>query len=156
MRGGLLLAFCLLFCGGAHAAPPARIEAQSTDLKVVGLLQGDALSIHVSRLLDNAAVRDAVVSVALRGATYPAIAQTDGGYSVVTKDLAVPGAAAMEFHVVAGGTDEKLTGTLAVAGAASNPADSGNARQMFWWVLNFSVCGLFLVMLARRKKSGDA
>ena len=56
--------------GGGSGEPPvsARMEARSEDLLAVGLVHGDRMSIHLSRLIDNAPVRDAAVTVVLRGA----------------------------------------------------------------------------------------
>ena len=153
----VLLACCALSAsligsaGAAAAAAPARIEARSADLVVVGVLQGETLTIHVSRLLDNAPVRDAAVEVAFRGGAYPTVAQVDGGYSLQAAQLAVPGTTAMEFRVSANGTEQKLTGTLQVAGDEHSDG-SGSVRQFLWWVLNFAVVGGFLVLLARRRK----
>jgi hypothetical protein len=137
---------------GARAAAPARIEARSANLLVVGLVQGDAMRINVSRLLDNAPVRDAIVAVAFRGESHPAVAQVDGGYLLKSPEFALPGAIAMEFRVTQGGAEERLAGTLQVAAAGDKTDDSGSARQMYWWVLNFAVCGAFLLLWARRKK----
>src|ERR1700685_904694 len=84
------------------AAPPEasqRVEARSADLLAVGLVRGNRMTIHLSRLLDNAPVRDAAVTVALRGAAHPAVAETDGSYTLETPELAVPGAVAGEFEV---------------------------------------------------------
>ncbi len=156
----ILFACCLLGSdinaarADAGAGAPARIEARSADLLVVGVLQGGTLSIHVSRLLDNSPVRDASVAVAFRGAAYPTVAQVDGGYSLASRELAVPGTTAMEFRVNAGGTEERIPGTLQVAAENDGGSDggSGSLRQAGWWILNFAVCGGFLVLLARRKK----
>ena len=41
------------------------------------------------------------------------------------------------------------------AGAEAPAADSGGARQWGWWILNFAVCGAFLWLFSRRKKSED-
>jgi hypothetical protein len=146
----------MLMAFGARAAAPARIEARSADLLVVGLVQGDAMTINVSRLLDNAPVHDAVVSVAFRGGTYPAVAQVDGSYALKAPEFALPGAIAMEFHVTQAGAEQTLTGNLQIGAAGAKPDDSGSARQMYWWVLNFAVCGAFLLLWARRKKSADS
>jgi hypothetical protein len=155
VRLATLIASFVLIASGARAAEVSRIEARSTDLLVVGLLQGETMTIHVSRLLDNAPVRDAIVTVAFRGATYPTVAQVDGSYSVKASGLTLPGAVAMEFHVVTGGSDEKLSGTLQIA-AAGKADESGSARQTYWWVLNFAVCGAFLLLWTRRKKRTES
>jgi hypothetical protein len=140
---------------GALPADPVdahRVEAHSADLLVVGLVRGDQMSIRVSRLLDNAPVRDAVVAVALRGAVYPAVAEADGSYALSAKDLALPGDAAVQFQVTQGQKSESLEGILTVATSAAVPDERGNGRQMWWWVLNFGVCGAFLWLFSRRKQ----
>lgn len=156
MRHGICIAWFILIAFGARAAAPARIEARSTDLLVVGLVQGDAMTINVSRLLDNAPVHDAIVAVAFRGETYPAVAQVDGSYLVKSPGFALPGALAMDFRVALGGTAETLSGTLQIGAGGDKADDSGSARQMYWWVLNFAVCGAFLLLWTRRKKPADS
>jgi hypothetical protein len=134
-------------------APPTRIEARSADLLAVGLVHDDRMTIHLSRVIDNAPVRDAAVTVALRGASHPATAETDGSYTLQTKDLALPGAAAVEFEVADASGQESLKGTLQVAAAGGKSADPNSARQLGWWVLNFAVCIGFLWLISRRRKS---
>jgi hypothetical protein len=128
-----------------------RIEARSNDLLAVGLVHGDKLTLHVSHTADNSPVHDAVINVLLRGSVHPAVAETDGSYSLQTPDLALPGAAVVEFQVTEGAIKQNLKGTVEVAGAASKPEDSNNARQLWWWVLNFAVCIGFLWLFSRRK-----
>jgi hypothetical protein len=132
-----------------------RIEARSNDLLAVGLIHGDTMTLHLSRSIDNSPVRDALVTVILRGAVHPATAETDGSYSLQTPDLALPGAAAVEFQITEGQSKESLKGTLDVAGATSKPEDSNNARQLWWWVLNFAVCIGFLWLFSRRKAASQ-
>jgi hypothetical protein len=140
----------------AESAAPARIEARSADLLAVGLVQDGRLTIHLSRVIDNAPVRDAAVTVVLRGASYPATAQTDGSYTLQTKDLALPGAAAVEFDVAEAGGQQSLKGTLQVAAAGGKSGDENSARQLGWWVLNFAVCIGFLWLISRRRKSAQS
>jgi len=141
------------------AEPPAaaaRIEARSADLLAVGLVRDDRMSIHLSRLLDNAPVRGAAVTVVLRGATHPAIAETDGSYTLQTQDLALPGAAAVEFQVAQAGARQTLKGTLQVAAGAAPPQAKNSARQLWWWALNFGVCIGFLWLMSRRRKAAQS
>lgn len=135
----------------ADAPAPPRVEARSGDLLAVGVVRGDTLSIHVSRIADNAPVRDAVITVILRGVSHPATAETDGGYSLQSKDLTLPGAAAVDFHVVQGARQQDLKGTLDISSANGEPADKNSARQLWWWVLNFTVCGAAFWLFSRRK-----
>jgi hypothetical protein len=134
----------------ANAA--ARVEARSALLLAVGTVHGERMTIHLSRLDDNAPVRDAEVSLLLRGATHPATAMADGGYAVATPDLALPGTAAVRIEVTAGGTRQDLEGTLQPAAAAASTDDRGGSRQFGWWILNFAVCIGFLWLWQRRKR----
>lgn len=141
----------------ARAADPAvavsRIEARSPTLLAVGIAHDDRMAIHLSRLLDNAPVRDAAVTVVLRGVTHPTTAEADGSFTLQTKELDVPGAAALIFQVTQGGAREDLAGTLRIADIQPKTEDRNSARQMGWWVLNFAVCIGFLMLLSRRRKA---
>jgi hypothetical protein len=160
----VLVAAAMSGMAGAAGAEPAaggagqpeasqRVEARSADLLAVGLVRGNRMTIHLSRLLDNAPVRDAAVTVALRGAAHPAVAETDGSYTLETPELAVPGAVAVEFQVEQAGAHQSLKGTLQIASAAGPPEDKNTARQLGWWVLNFAVCIGFLWLVSRRRKN---
>jgi hypothetical protein len=137
--------------GDAPGLP--RVEARSSDLLAVGVVRGDTMNIHVSRVADNAPVRDAVITVILRGISHPATAETDGGYSLKTPDLKLPGAAAVDFQVSQGSSQQSLKGTLEIGAAASESEDKNSSRQNWWWVLNFTVCGLAFWMFSRRKSA---
>jgi hypothetical protein len=141
---------------GAAAALP-RVEARSDDLVAVAVVRDDKMIIHLSRLLDNAPVRDAAMTVVLRGAAHATTAETDGSYTLETRDLALPGAAAVEFQINQGAAHENLKGTLEIAAAGAQTDDkSSSARQLWWWVLNFSVCIGFLWLFSRRRKSAQS
>ena len=158
MRGAAIFALALLAASaqtrGAEPAAP-RVEARSADLLAVGVVHDDKMSIHVSRSADNAPVHDAAISVVLRGITYAAVAEADGSYSFQAKDLTLPGAAIVEFQVTEGAVHESLKGTLEVAGAAQQSDNQSNARQLWWWVLNFAVCFGILWLISRRKAAKD-
>lgn len=119
----------------------------------VGLVRDDRMTIHLSRLIDNAPVRDAAVTVTLRGATHPTTAEADGSYTLQTKDLAIPGAVAVEFQVTQTAARETLKGTLQVGAGAGSADGKNSARQLWWWVLNFAVCIGFLLLISRRRKA---
>ena len=138
-----------------ESTAPARVEARSLDLMAVGLARDDKMTIRLSRLIDNAPVRDAAVTVTLRGVRYPTTAEADGSFTLQTKDLAIPGAAAVEFQVVQAAARETLKGTLQTAGGAGPSDDRNSARQLWWWVLNFAVCIGFLWLYSRRRKAGS-
>jgi hypothetical protein len=136
---------------GATAYP--RVEVRSADLWAVGVVHDDRMSIHLSRLIDNAPVRDAAITVVLRGTAHSTTAESDGSYSLQTKDLTLPGAAAVDFQVSQGAARESLKGTLDVVRAAGQPNDKNSARQLWWWVLNFAVCFGVLWLISRRRKA---
>ncbi len=142
-------------CAGATAETPVRIEARSADFLAVGVVHDDRMTIHLSRAIDNAPVRDAAVTVVLRGAAHPATAETDGSFTLRTKDLTLPGTAAVEFQVVQAAGRESLKGTLQVAADADLRQDKNSARQLWWWVLNFAVCFGFLWLYSRRRKARE-
>jgi len=96
----------LFAAASGESAAPARVEARSANLMAVGVVHDDGMAIRLSRLIDNAPVRDAAVTVTLRGVTYPTTAEADGSFMLRTKDLAIPGAAAVEFQVVQAATRE--------------------------------------------------
>jgi hypothetical protein len=142
--------------GGSETAVAPRVEARSADLLVVGLVHDGRLSIHLSRLLDNAPVRDATVTVVLRGIAHPATAETDGSFTLQTKDLKVPGMAAIEFQVTQSTGRQDLKGTLQIGAGAAGAGDKNNARQLWWWVLNFAVCIGFLWLISRRRRAAQS
>ena len=136
----------------AASTASTRVEARSAHLLAVGTVHGERMTIHLSRLEDNAPVRDAAVALVLRGAEHPATALADGGYAVETHDLALPGAAAVRIEVTSGGARQDLEGTLQPAASPEPAEDKGSSRQLGWWVLNFAVCIGFLWLWQRRKR----
>jgi len=133
-----------------------RVEARSATLLAVGVISGENMSIHLSRVADNAPVRDVVLNVLLRGTVHQAVAEPDGSYTVRSPDLTLPGAAAMEFQVIHGQERETLKADLVVADRQSKPEQKNSARQLWWWALNFAVCIGFLMLLSRRRKAANA
>lgn len=137
----------------ADAAAISRVEARSNDLLAVGVVHDDKMVIHISRLTDNAPLRDAVVTVLLRGTVHPTTAEADGSYSLQTKDLALPGVAALEFQVGQGAAKDSLKGTLDIGSQPGSLDDKNSSRQLWWWVLNFAVCGAAVWLFSRRRKA---
>jgi len=145
--------------GGAAAADTPtgpRIEARSASFLLVGVVHGESMSVHVSRLLDNSPVRDAQVTLLLRGREYPATAQVDGGYTIGAKDLALPGSAAIEFRIAQAGAQESVQATLQTAESGGKEDEKSGIRQYAWWVLNFGICIGALVLYSRRSKSSES
>jgi hypothetical protein len=153
-----VLALLALFAWSAGvfasgAATLARVEARSNELLAVGVVHDDRMIIHLSRLADNAPVRDAVVTVVLRGTVHPTIAEADGSYSLQSADLALPGAAAVDIQVSEGASKNDLKGTLDIGSQPGVLDDKNSSRQLWWWVLNFAVCGAAVWLFTRRRKA---
>jgi len=140
----------------AAAKTPSRVEARSADLLAVGIVRNDRMVIHLSRLLDNAPVQGASLTVLLRGSVHPTVAEADGSFTLQSKDLGLEGAAGVIFQVAQGDVREDLKGTLEIAGSPDQAEDKNSARQLGWWVLNFAVCIGFLMLLSRRRKAAAA
>jgi len=156
MAGGSIVCAAAAADSTPDAAKMPRVEARSADLLAVGIVRDDRMVIHLSRLVDNAPVQGAVLTVLLRGVVHPAVAEADGSFTVQTKDLGLEGTAAVVFQVAQGNVHEDLKGTLEVAGLADKTDDKNSARQLGWWVLNFAVCIGFLMLLSRRRKAAAA
>jgi hypothetical protein len=137
----------------SDAAAVSRVEARSKDLLAVGVVHDDKMIIHLSRLADNAPVRDAVVGVVLRGSVHPTTAETDGSYTLQSKDLALPGATAVDFLIGEGAAKESIKGTLDIGSQPGVLDDKNSSRQLWWWVLNFAVCGAAVWLFSRRRKA---
>lgn len=148
----VLIAAIASLAATASEAAPVRVEARSSDLLAVGVVQGDRMTVRLSRILDNAPVANASLAVMLRGATHSTVAQTDGSYSFQSSDLSLPGPASIAFLVTLDHTPEELKGTLEGADPAAADA-RGSSRQIGWWVLNFAVCIGFLWLWSRRKST---
>jgi hypothetical protein len=142
--------------GMVAVTPTARVEAREAGLLAVGIAQDDRMVVHLSRLVDNAPVRNAVLTVLLRGVVHPTMAEADGSYTLQTKDLALPGPAAVVFQVAVGGVREDIKGVLDIPGTPDKPEDKNGARQLWWWLLNFAVCTGFLMLWSRRRKAAAA
>ena len=137
----------------ADAPAGTRVEARSEKLLAVGIVRADRLVVHVTQLVDNAPVRDAVMTVLLRGIAHPTVAEADGSYTLQTNDLRLAGPASLEFQITQGTTRHDLKGTLLVADGGTKPDDKNGSRQLWWWVLNFAVCIVFLMLISRRRKA---
>lgn len=150
------IAVAATLAASAVAAAAVRVEAHSAGMLAVGIVQHDVMSVHLSRQLDNAPVRNAVLTVLLRGVVHPTLVEADGSYTLRTKDLELPGPAMVQFDVVADGVRDSLKGSIDNAGVVdAAPRQENSVRQLGWWALNFSVCIGFLMLISRRRRSAQ-
>ena len=129
------------------AGAAARIEARSANYSLVGVVHGDSMTIHVSRLLDNAPVRDAAVD-----GRCCAGAMRRGGPG--RRQLPAQGAGTRAARAGGHGIPRRAgrharkgsPATLQSAGTSRPDDDKQRPRQYAWWVLNFGVCVGFLLL----------
>ncbi len=119
-----------------------RVEARSNDLLAVGVVRDDKMIIHISRLADNAPVRDAVVTVVLRGTAH---ADDRGSRRQLFAADQGSGAARRRGRGLSSRPGSRardsLKGTLDIGSQPGPVDDKNSSRQLWWWVLNFAVCG---------------
>ena len=120
-----------------------------------GVVQDDRMTIHLSRLLDNAPVRDAAVTVLLRGVAHPTTAEADGSYHVADPGPEAPRHGGGGIPGSAGRGARDAQGHAASRSRRGQADDKNSARQLWWWVLNFAVCIGFLWLISRRRKSAQ-
>ena len=164
--------------GGDHdhgdAAPSAtgsalpRFAAVSDSFELVGVLDGQQLTLYLDRFADNAPVRGATLVLDIAGTSHQAEAlappQGDGTYRVTLKDTPKPGVLPITATVTVGNDSDLLAGELDLH-AAAPAADAGHAgawTQRAGWaaaalaLLAALVLGSRRLMLARATRTGGA
>ena len=91
-----------------------RVSAQSGTYELVGILQGERLTIYLDRFADNAPVTDANMEVLVGDETVTAERRPDGTYAVGSQRFAGSGTVELAFAVTGKDGDDLLTGTLAL------------------------------------------
>ena len=94
---------------------------RSAGLLVVGVVHDDKMNIHVSRLNDNAPVRDAAITWYCAADMPPR--RNRRQLFTADQGSALPGAAAVEFQINQAGAHENLKGTLDIATSAGQADD---------------------------------
>jgi len=122
----MVLIFTLLsplaMAGPGHdhgeAAPQAqgtalpRFVAVSEDLEMVGIVNGQQLTIYLDRFTDNSPVNDAQIEIDIAGNTYKAEKHGEGEYEVILKDTLKPGVMAITATIQAGELNDLLAAEL--------------------------------------------
>jgi membrane fusion protein, heavy metal efflux system len=124
----LVLATAAAFAGPGHdhgdeaptAAGPAspRFAEQSDLFELVGIAQGEKLTLYLDRFENNAPVTNAKIEVEMQlaagAAPYKAQANltAEGAYEITHPQLAQPGNHALQFTIAAGNDIDLLAGNL--------------------------------------------
>ncbi|MBY0439455.1 MAG: HlyD family efflux transporter periplasmic adaptor subunit [Burkholderiales bacterium] len=126
----------LLFASDGHAhaeAAPAtasaaaavlepRVEVASSDVELLGIVEGTRLTVYIDHFATNVPIDGAKLSVERNGESFDAQPAGDGAYRFELPWLATPGAHALLFTLVAPGLSDLLTATLEL------PATDGFSR----------------------------
>lgn len=139
--------------GEDHGAPSPvttqplapRVEANSGEVQLLGILQGDKLIVYLDRYASNEPIVNAKLEA--ESGTFKAAAQArgDGTYALPAAALAQPGKHALVFSVEAGELSDLLNGTLNVPTPAANDPVPAAAQ---WPVGALAAGGAVLVLIA--------
>ena len=166
----LLCAFLLLLAGApawadaghdhgdapAAAAGPAlpRFTAVSDAFELVGVLDGQRLTLYLDRFADNAPVPKASLELDIGGTTVKAEPHGEGEFEVQLAAVPAPGVLPVTATVIAGNETDLLAGELDIhADAHEDAATPRNWRR----IVGFGMGGLaalaVLFALARRART---
>ena len=155
--------------GEDHAAPPPaspgnvapRLEAASEAFELVGIVNGDAMSLFLDRFETNEPVSEAAIDVTAGGETVRAESLADGTFRVAAPWLAKTGPLDLTFAISAAAGSDLLIATLErpspaepTAAAAHGPLQILLRSPLAWGMgLALLATGIALGMaLARRRR----
>ena len=166
----LLCAFLLLLAGAPawadaghdHGAAPSavagpalpRFTAVSDAFELVGVLDGQRLTLYLDRFADNAPVPKASLELDIGGTTVKAEPHGEGEFEVQLAEVPAPGVLPVTATVIAGNETDLLAGELDIhADAHEDAAAPRNWRR----IVGFGMAGLaalaVLFALARRART---
>lgn len=164
----LTMVFSLAQAGEGHdhgeapatAESPAqpRFTAESEDFELVGVLQGQRITMYLDRKASNEPVTQANVELELAGQTLQAKATPDGAFEVALAKPLAEGSVPVSAMVMVGDSSDLLATEIDVHGDEhEQTGSSGNVepltmrRWLSWTGATFVVIGL-LVFLARQRR----
>lgn len=153
-----------------EAAPSAeptakpRFAASSELFELVGVLEGQTMTLYLDRFADNAPVRGAQIELEIAGAKFKAEAHGDDAYEVVLKEAPKPGVLPITATVTAGAEVDLLAGELDLHEAAhtDEPAHEHSWKEFAGWAagglaaLAVLVFGGRRLMAVRQVRAGGA
>jgi hypothetical protein len=114
------------------AALAPRVEAHSEGFELVGVLEGEKLTLYLDRFATNEPVTDAAIEI--ESGAFKAAAQPggEGVYTASAAALAKPGQYPLVFTIRAASETDLLNGTL---GVLQPPAASSHPRDWTGWLV---------------------
>jgi hypothetical protein len=147
-------------------APPAaaatalpRFAATSDDFELVGVLQGQHLSLYLDRAPDNSPVDGAQITLEVNGAAVPVQAHGTGEYEAALPQPLPEGEHAIAATVVAGAQSDLLAATLDVHGNEAAHAEAAPLwRKALPWAAGLAalVAAIALVATQRARRTTAA
>ncbi len=113
-------------------ATQPRVTAQSETYELVGVAQGQRLTIYLDRFADNVPVTDAGLQVMIGDETVPAERNADGTYGITSPRLAASGTLELTFAITAKDGDDLLIGTLQLPERPAPVASNAPSSAVQW------------------------
>ena len=140
----------------AASAPSGRLEVRTADIELVAAASGHDLTIWIDRWATGEPITSAAVSVMIDG-TRVIAKPGNGVYTLTAPTLDVPGNRRMSFIVSQGGAIDTLSGTLAIAKPADDPANDLPWRTALLVLLVLGVAvAAYVVWRSRARSVGVA
>ena len=144
---------------GGHGAPssalPAalgpRLEAQSENFELVGVLEGGKLTLYLDRFDTNEPVTDAAIEIESGAFKATAQAGGEGVYTVPADTLTKPGQYPLVFTIRAAGETDLLNGTLGVPPPAGASSHLHDWTEWLVWIAGAVVALVGIAWLMRRR-----
>lgn len=134
----------------AAAALP-RFAAVSETFELVGVLEGQRLTLYLDRAADNSPVTEAGIELEIGGARYVATKQGTDAFAVQLPAAPAPGVLPITATVTAGPETDLLAGELDLHAAEHAHDDGpGRWRPLAFWAAGGVAALLALGLVARR------
>ncbi len=159
----MLAATSPAWAGGGHDhgdAPAAttgsalpRFTAASELFELVGVLDGQRLTLWLDHAADNSPVKDAKLELELGGIKVPVEARAEGEFAATLAKPLAPGAFPVTATVYAGAETDLLAGDLDIHAEATEAAHSHGWQEYALWAAIAGAALAGLLWLTRRQRS---
>lgn len=144
--------------GAAAALPaalPPRVEAQSENFELVGVLEGGKLTLYLDRFATNEPVSNARIEIESGAFKVAAQPGADSVYTAPGEAFAKPGQHPMVFTIQAADVSDLLNGTLTVPQPAGESAHGHGWTEWLVWIASgvVVVFGAAWLLLRRSRAS---